>query len=95
MAVYLTSGGKEAIFGGDVMHHPIQVYRPEWNSVYCEDAQQARASRRWALNYLADRHALFQFPFRRDLSRARNPHWRPLCVAVLLTVQKFLLYCQT
>jgi len=59
MAVCLTSGGKEALFGGDVMHHPIQVYRPEWNSVYCEDALQARASRRWALDYLADRHALF------------------------------------
>ncbi|HWQ49449.1 MAG TPA: MBL fold metallo-hydrolase [Methanosarcina sp.] len=59
MAVCLTSGGKEALFGGDVMHHPIQVYCPEWNSVYCEDAPQARASRRWALDYLADSHALF------------------------------------
>lgn len=29
MAVCLTSGRKEALFGGDVMHHPIQVYRPE------------------------------------------------------------------
>ncbi|MDW5550626.1 MBL fold metallo-hydrolase [Methanosarcina sp.] len=59
MAVCLTSSGEEALFGGDVMHHPIQVYHPEWNSVYCEDAQQARVSRRWALDYLADRHALF------------------------------------
>jgi glyoxylase-like metal-dependent hydrolase (beta-lactamase superfamily II) len=59
MAVCLTSCGKKAIFGADVMHHPIQVYYPEWNSVYCEDALQARASRRRVLNYLADKHALF------------------------------------
>lgn len=59
MAVGITSGGEDAIFGGDIMHHPIQVYRPEWNSVYCEDPEKARVSRRWALEYLADRHALF------------------------------------
>jgi hypothetical protein len=94
MAVCLTSGGKETLFGGDVMHHPIQIYHPEWNSVYCEDTPQARASWRWALDYLADRHALFQFPFRRNLSGACNPHRRPLYVAVLLTVQEFLLRCQ-
>ena len=23
------------IFTGDVMHNPIQVYRPEWNSTFC------------------------------------------------------------
>jgi glyoxylase-like metal-dependent hydrolase (beta-lactamase superfamily II) len=59
MAVGLTSCGKEALFGGDVMHHPIQVYRPEWNSIYCEEAEKARDSRRWVLEYLADRHALY------------------------------------
>ncbi|MGA2105984.1 MAG: MBL fold metallo-hydrolase, partial [Methanoregula sp.] len=59
MAIGLTSKGKEALFGGDIMHHPIQVYRPEWNSVYCVDAAQSRASRRWALERVADRHALF------------------------------------
>lgn len=59
MAIGLTSNGEEALFGGDIMHHPIQVYRPEWNSVYCVDTEKARVSRRWALEYLADRHALF------------------------------------
>ena len=59
MAVGLTSNGEEALFGGDVMHHPVQVYRPEWNSVYCEDTEKARASRKWVLDYLADRHALY------------------------------------
>lgn len=59
MAVSISSGGEEALFGGDIMHHPIQVYRPEWNSVYCTDGNQARASRRWALDYLAEKHALY------------------------------------
>jgi glyoxylase-like metal-dependent hydrolase (beta-lactamase superfamily II) len=59
MAVGLSAGGEEALFGGDVMHHPIQVYRPEWNSVYCVDPEAARTSRRWALDYLADHDALF------------------------------------
>lgn len=59
MAVMISSGGEQALFGGDIMHHPIQVYRPEWNSVYCEDAEKARTSRKWALEFLADQHALY------------------------------------
>lgn len=54
----LTSNGEEALFGGDTMHHPIQVYRPEWNSVYCEWHDQARASRRWVLDYAAERQLM-------------------------------------
>jgi glyoxylase-like metal-dependent hydrolase (beta-lactamase superfamily II) len=30
----------------DVLHQPIQIYAPELNSCFCEDASQARASRR-------------------------------------------------
>ncbi|WP_211175944.1 MBL fold metallo-hydrolase [Brasilonema sp. UFV-L1] len=59
MSISLTSRGEEALFSGDVMHHPIQVYRPEWNSVFCEFADQARASRLWALEYAAQRGATF------------------------------------
>ena len=59
MAVVFESEGEAALFGGDIMHHPVQVYRPLWNSVYCIDPKKARASRLWALEYLADRHALY------------------------------------
>jgi Zn-dependent hydrolases, including glyoxylases len=59
MAVVVASGNEAALFGGDIMHHPVQVYRPGWNSVYCEDAGKACASRERALEYLADRHALY------------------------------------
>lgn len=47
-----------ALFVGDVVHHPAQIYRPEWNSVFCEDPQQARETRRRVLDYAADREAL-------------------------------------
>jgi glyoxylase-like metal-dependent hydrolase (beta-lactamase superfamily II) len=59
MSISLTSRGEEAFFASDVMHHPIQVYRPEWNSCFCEFDEQARESRRWALAYAADRNALY------------------------------------
>lgn len=55
----LESGGQHALFSGDVMHHPIQVARPEWNSVFCEFQEDARRSRLWALEYAAAHEALF------------------------------------
>jgi glyoxylase-like metal-dependent hydrolase (beta-lactamase superfamily II) len=55
MAVRVRSRGKEALFIGDVMHQPVQVYRPEWNSKYCEDQDLARATRRKVLDYSAER----------------------------------------
>jgi glyoxylase-like metal-dependent hydrolase (beta-lactamase superfamily II) len=43
--ITLTSGGETAMFVGDVIHHPLQIMNPAWNSIFCEDAVQARASR--------------------------------------------------
>jgi glyoxylase-like metal-dependent hydrolase (beta-lactamase superfamily II) len=54
MAVRVRSGGKEALFIADVMHQPIQVYYPDWNSRYCEVAETARATRRKVLDYSAE-----------------------------------------
>lgn len=62
MSISLRSAGEEAIFSGDVMHHPMQVYRPDWNSVFCEWHDDARASRRWALEHAAERKLLFFTP---------------------------------
>ena len=45
----LQSGGQEGIFIGDVMHHPIQVWRPEWSSRFCIDPLLAEQSRRRVL----------------------------------------------
>ena len=52
------SQGEQALFWGDVMHHPLQFVRPDWNSVFCEFPDAARKARRWALNHAAETNAL-------------------------------------
>lgn len=45
------------------MHHPIQVYRPEWSSVFSDSPERGRPSREWALNHMANTGALvFSLP---------------------------------
>jgi glyoxylase-like metal-dependent hydrolase (beta-lactamase superfamily II) len=58
-SIRLRSKGKTAIFGGDVMHHPMQVYRPDWNTVFCEFLDDARRSRELALEHAADDGTLY------------------------------------
>ncbi len=47
------AAGRHAIISGDVVHHPIQVARPEWNSRFCVDPVASRATRR----AFVERHA--------------------------------------
>ncbi|GGC48096.1 MBL fold metallo-hydrolase [Chelatococcus reniformis] len=54
-SIRLVSAGAEALFAGDVMHHPLQVAAPELNSCFCEFPEAALRSRAWALAYAADR----------------------------------------
>jgi glyoxylase-like metal-dependent hydrolase (beta-lactamase superfamily II) len=54
----LETGAEAAIFTGDILHHPLQVYHPDWNSRFCLLPDEARASRRRVLDYCADRGAL-------------------------------------
>ena len=58
IAVRFRSGGKEALFVGDALHHPLQVIHPDWNSPYCEDQQLSRRTRARLLAYAADSGAL-------------------------------------
>jgi glyoxylase-like metal-dependent hydrolase (beta-lactamase superfamily II) len=62
MSIGLRSKGQEALFTGDVMHHPLQVVRPDWNSVFCEWLDDARASRRRVLELAAERNLLLFTP---------------------------------
>jgi glyoxylase-like metal-dependent hydrolase (beta-lactamase superfamily II) len=57
----LISGQDEGVFIGDVMHHPIQIYRPDWNSQFCMNPEQAVTSRMRVLNHCAERNSLM-FP---------------------------------
>jgi glyoxylase-like metal-dependent hydrolase (beta-lactamase superfamily II) len=54
----LTDGSARAMFVGDVLHHPLQILNPGWNSIFCEDAAQARAARRHVLARAADEGAI-------------------------------------
>lgn len=63
MSIGLTSGGESALFGGDVMHHPLQLHHPHWNSVFCADGEQARQSRAWALDAIRDGSLYFSSHF--------------------------------
>jgi glyoxylase-like metal-dependent hydrolase (beta-lactamase superfamily II) len=56
--ILLESRGQRALFAGDIVHHPLQVYCPEWNSIFCEDAEQARATRRAVLARAAHEEAV-------------------------------------
>jgi glyoxylase-like metal-dependent hydrolase (beta-lactamase superfamily II) len=57
-SIRLRSHGQEALFSGDVMHHPLQVYRPDLRSGYCEFPGPSRASREWILAYASENNAL-------------------------------------
>ncbi len=46
MVFEVRSEGDRALFTGDILHHPMQVIRPDWNSVYCEDRVAAAQTRR-------------------------------------------------
>jgi glyoxylase-like metal-dependent hydrolase (beta-lactamase superfamily II) len=54
----LESQGQRAMFIGDVFHHLLQVYYPDWNFPKNSDADQARVSRRKVLDQSASTGAL-------------------------------------
>jgi glyoxylase-like metal-dependent hydrolase (beta-lactamase superfamily II) len=54
----LESGGQQAAFIGDVFHHLLQVYYPDWNFPKNSDAEEARTSRRRILAHCAATGAL-------------------------------------
>jgi glyoxylase-like metal-dependent hydrolase (beta-lactamase superfamily II) len=54
----LRDGGKEALFTGDVMHHPVQVYNPDWSSQFCWDREMSARSRRQVLEHSVEHNSL-------------------------------------
>jgi glyoxylase-like metal-dependent hydrolase (beta-lactamase superfamily II) len=58
-SIIFQSGTETALFAGDVMHHPLQVFKPEWNSVFCAFPEAAQTSRAWALAFAADHQVTF------------------------------------
>jgi glyoxylase-like metal-dependent hydrolase (beta-lactamase superfamily II) len=72
MSIGLASAGETALFGGDVMHHPIQLAHPAWNSGFCGDPAISRRSRAWALDYVAGKDALYFSSHFADTSVVRH-----------------------
>lgn len=56
-SIRLVSLGEEALFIGDVMHHPLQIYETGLASCFCEFPQASLSSRLWALEQAAERRA--------------------------------------
>jgi len=56
--VHRHEGARGGVFCGDVIHHPLQVYAPDWVMCFCEDPAQSRATRRRVLEHCADTGAL-------------------------------------
>jgi len=54
----LSSMGNNALFTGDICHHPIQVYEPHWNSAFCELPEQAIRTRRQVLESCVEKNSL-------------------------------------
>lgn len=61
-SIAFSSAGETAFFSGDVMHHPVQAHRPDWNAAFDAFPDEARASRWWALQFAVDRHAVIFTP---------------------------------
>ena len=58
MVLNLQSKGESAVLSGDVMHHPIQLVRPEWSSRACENRVQSAATRQALIERYADTDTL-------------------------------------
>jgi glyoxylase-like metal-dependent hydrolase (beta-lactamase superfamily II) len=52
-SIELISGSERALFSGDVLHHPVEVYDPDLVSAFCEFPDASRRSRGWFLDYAA------------------------------------------
>jgi glyoxylase-like metal-dependent hydrolase (beta-lactamase superfamily II) len=57
MMVMLADGHHCAVFPGDALHQPMQIYEPTWNSRFCELADVAIKSRLRLLEHCAEREA--------------------------------------
>lgn len=82
--IRLRTAGKEALFSGDVIHHPIQLPYPELCSIFDDDPVQALQTRREVLAAVAASGILllpthFAAPFCCRLEASTGPHagYRP------------------
>jgi glyoxylase-like metal-dependent hydrolase (beta-lactamase superfamily II) len=56
--LHLVSNTEHACFSGDCFHHPLQLTDPEIQFGDCDVVEQAVATRRWLVDFAAEREAL-------------------------------------
>jgi glyoxylase-like metal-dependent hydrolase (beta-lactamase superfamily II) len=56
--IALKSRGREALFTGDILHHPMQIHCPDWSSAFCSDREQVKGTRRRVLERAAAKGSL-------------------------------------
>ncbi|MER6920172.1 TetR/AcrR family transcriptional regulator C-terminal domain-containing protein [Streptomyces spiralis] len=54
----LRSGTDRAVFVGDMLHSPVQVLEPAWNSCFCDDSRLAARTRASYLSRAAEQREL-------------------------------------
>ena len=54
VVIAVEAGHDKAMMSGDVMHHPVQIERPEWGCVFDQDPAMALTTRRAVLERVAD-----------------------------------------
>ena len=54
VSVRISSAGAEALIGGDMIHHPVQVAEPDWAAAPDGDPEWAATTRKRVLGELAD-----------------------------------------
>ncbi|CZT30145.1 hypothetical protein PCPL58_3689 [Pseudomonas cerasi] len=56
--IELVNGGEKALFSGDVLNHPVQVYYPDLVSTFCEFPDTFRRSLGWFLDHAASTNSM-------------------------------------
>jgi glyoxylase-like metal-dependent hydrolase (beta-lactamase superfamily II) len=58
VCLHLSSGGREAVMTGDLMHHAVQCAEPDWSTCFCSDPALSRRTRRSFLDRYAETDTL-------------------------------------
>jgi glyoxylase-like metal-dependent hydrolase (beta-lactamase superfamily II) len=45
VVIHARSGDQTGVFMGDVIHHPLQLLKPEWSTLACTDPELSRKTR--------------------------------------------------
>jgi glyoxylase-like metal-dependent hydrolase (beta-lactamase superfamily II) len=55
VVIHARSGDETGLFTGDVIHHPLQLLKPEWSTLACSDRQLSRQTRTRLIEEHAER----------------------------------------